>query len=117
VSKTAALTKVERANEEKVRAGFLKKVARVAAHIPFAADAVALYLAALDPDTPKKTKALLFGALAYFVLPTDAVPDIFAGVGFTDDAAVIAAVLALAGSSIKQRHRDEARAMLLRWKA
>jgi uncharacterized membrane protein YkvA (DUF1232 family) len=107
----------DQANEQKVRTGFLKKMARVAAHIPFASDGVALYLAALDPATPKRTKGLIFGALAYFVLPVDAIPDIFAGVGFTDDAAVIAAVLALAGSSIKAKHREDAKALLAKWKA
>jgi len=112
-----ALAASEQANEDKVRAGFLKKIVRVAAHVPFASEAVALYLASLDRATPKKTKAMIFGALAYFVLPTDAIPDIFAGVGFTDDAAVIAAVIALAGSAIKAKHREEARAMLARWKA
>ncbi len=38
--------------------------------------------------------ALLFGALAYVVVPTDAVPDMLIGVGYTDDAAVVAGVVA-----------------------
>jgi uncharacterized membrane protein YkvA (DUF1232 family) len=100
------------ANERRVRSDFLKKLTRVLAHIPFATDAVALYYAALDPATPKRTKALMFAGLAYFILPIDAVPDVFLGVGFTDDAAVIAAVVALAGSSIKPRHRDKAKTLL-----
>ena len=104
------------ANEARVRQGFLGKISRVAAHIPFAADLVALYYAALDPVTPKRTKALMFAGLAYFVLPTDAIPDVFAGIGFTDDAAVIAGVIALAGSSIKAEHRDRAKALLARVK-
>lgn len=105
------------ANEAKVRAGFLAKIARVAASIPFARDAVALYYAALDPATPRKTKALVFAGLAYFILPTDAIPDVFAGIGFTDDAAVIAAVVALAGSSIRPEHREKAQALLAKLKA
>ena len=102
------------ADERRVRHGFRKKIARVAAKIPFAADAVAAYYAARDPETPRKTKALILAGLSYFVLPADAIPDIFAGVGFTDDAAVIAAMLALVGGSIRARHREAAQGLLQR---
>ena len=56
----------------------------------------------------------MVGALAYFVLPFDAIPDIFAGIGFTDDAAVIAALIATLGANIKRRHKDQAQAALER---
>ncbi len=104
-------------NEARVRSGFLAKLARVAAHIPFASDVVALYFAALDPATPRRTKALMFAGLAYFILPFDAIPDVFVGIGYTDDAAVIAAVVALAGASIKDIHREKAKALLARMAA
>lgn len=108
-----------RANERRVRSDFLATLTRVLARIPFAGDAVALYYAALDPATPRRTKALIFAGLAYFILPFDAVPDVFLGVGFTDDAAVIAAVVALAGAAIKPGHRQRAKALIesLRTKA
>lgn len=99
-------------DEARVRKGFLRKIGQVAARVPFASDAVALYFAARDPATPRKTKGLMLAALGYFVLPTDAIPDVFAGVGFTDDAAVIAAVIALAGSAIRPPHKAKARALL-----
>ncbi len=35
-------------------------------------------------------RATLFGALAYFILPIDVIPDILLGLGYTDDAAVTA---------------------------
>jgi uncharacterized membrane protein YkvA (DUF1232 family) len=95
-----------------VREGLWRKLSRYAAQIPFAGEALAAYFAARDPKTPRKTKALIMAALAYFVIPTDAIPDIFAGVGFTDDAAVIAAMFALAGSAIRPRHRQLAKARL-----
>jgi uncharacterized membrane protein YkvA (DUF1232 family) len=107
----------DRANEQRVRADFIRKLTRVLAHIPFSGDAVALYYAALDPATPRRTKALIFAGLAYFVLPFDAIPDVFLGVGFTDDAAVIAAVVALAGSAVKPAHREKARILLDQLKA
>ena len=34
--------------------------------------------------------------------------DLFAGIGYTDDAAVIAALIATLGANIKRRHRDQA---------
>jgi len=99
-------------DEARVRSGFRDKMIRFAAKIPFAGDVAALYLASRDPATPLRTKALMLAGLSYFVIPTDAIPDIFLGVGFTDDAAVIAALVALAGSAIKPRHRQMARAWL-----
>jgi uncharacterized membrane protein YkvA (DUF1232 family) len=108
-----ALTPVAiRVNETRVRRGFLPKLRRVAAHIPFASEAMAAFLAARDPETPATAKGLILAALAYFVLPTDAIPDIFAGVGFTDDAAVLATVIGLVGANVKARHRERAKAML-----
>ena len=108
-----ALTPVAiRVNETRVRRGFLPKLARVAAKVPFAGEALAVFLAARDPATPATAKGMMLAALAYFVLPTDAIPDIFPVVGFTDDAAVIAAMIALVGANVKAAHRDRARAML-----
>lgn len=103
---------VRRVNEMRVRRGFWPKMTAVAARIPFAGEALAAYFAARDPETPTTAKGIMLGALAYFVLPVDAIPDILAGIGFTDDAAVIAALLAAVGSSIKPRHRERAREAL-----
>lgn len=94
-----------RAREEKVRTRFWDKFRRVAGKIPFADDLVAAYYCALDTETPLRVRGMLLGALAYFILPTDAVPDIIAGIGFTDDAAVLAAVVSLVSQHIKPRHR------------
>ena len=101
-----------RVNTEVVRRGFWPKLRRLAGHLPFAHDAAALWFAARDRDTPTRTKALLMAALAYFVIPTDVLPDWFAGLGFTDDAAVIAAALGLAGRAIRPQHREAAKALL-----
>lgn len=101
-----------RLNATLVRARFWPKIRAVAAHIPFAEDALALFHAAVDRETPAASKAVMLAALAYFVLPADAIPDWLPGLGFTDDAAVIAAALGVAGRSIKPRHREAARARL-----
>ena len=105
---------VTRVNERRVARGFWPKLKAVAGKVPFAREAVALYFCARDPQTPAGAKAMIMAALAYFILPFDAVPDVLAGVGYTDDAAVIAAVLALLGHNLKPRHRDAAQAFLER---
>lgn len=111
----ALVPAVVRVNEQRVRAGFWPKLRRVAARIPFAADLLAVWYAARDPETPVRAKAMMLAGLAYFVLPADAVPDILAGVGYTDDAAVIAALVSLVAAHLKPRHRAEARAALDRF--
>jgi uncharacterized membrane protein YkvA (DUF1232 family) len=92
--------------------GFWPKLRDTAAKVPFAADAVAAFEAARDPETPLRAKAILFGALAYFIAPLDAMPDFLIGLGLTDDAAVLALVLATLGSVIKPRHKAAARRLL-----
>jgi uncharacterized membrane protein YkvA (DUF1232 family) len=103
-----------RLNEQRVAKGFWPKIRRVAAKIPFASDALSLWFCVRDDDTPFAAKGLIFAALAYFVLPTDFIPDVIAGLGFTDDAAVIAAVLAVVGRNVKPEHRQSAKDMLAR---
>ena len=82
--------------------------------MPFAEDLVAAYYCAFDRLTPGHVKAALIGALAYFVLPTDAVPDVLPLVGYTDDAAVLAAAIKLVTSHISPDHREAARRTLAR---
>jgi len=103
-----------RVNEERVREGFLPKIRKVAAKVPFAADALSIWWAARDPETPVAAKGMMLAALAYFVLPTDAIPDILPAIGFTDDAAVFAALMAILGKTLKPRHKDAAQAFLQR---
>ena len=110
----ALVPAVVRLNEEKVRRGFWPKLARTAARIPFAREAVSVWYCARDPETPAPAKGMMLAALAYFVMPVDAIPDVLAGVGFTDDAAVIAAVIALLRVNLKDRHRIKAREALER---
>lgn len=110
----ALVPAVQRVNEVRVSKGFWPKIRRTAARIPFAGQALSVWFAARDPQTPAAAKGLMLGALAYFVLPVDAIPDIFAVVGFTDDAAVFAALLATLGANIKLRHKELARDALER---
>ena len=99
-------------DEKTVDRDFWKKLRKVAGKIPFAEDAAAAYFCAVDPATPSKVKATLFAALAYFVMPFDIVPDFLAGVGFTDDAAVLALAISMVAREITDEHRAKARAAL-----
>ena len=103
-------------NEQKVRTGFWPKLAKVFASIPFAEDAVAAYYCAFDRATPLKVKGVLLGALAYFVLPFDAIPDFLVGIGFTDDMAVLLTAISMIRSHLKPEHYDKARETLERLK-
>ena len=108
----ALVPSVMRLNEQKVRAGFWPKVRKVAAGLPFAKDLLSVWYCAQDDETPIAAKGMMLAALAYFVLPTDAIPDFIAGLGYTDDAAVFAALLAIVGKNLKPRHREAARRTL-----
>jgi uncharacterized membrane protein YkvA (DUF1232 family) len=103
--------------EDTVRRGFWVKVKRFGAALPFVEDLLAAYYCAFDRDTPLQVKAVLLGALAYFVLPFDAIPDVLPMIGFTDDAAVLATALRLVAGSITPAHRAAARAALMRGSA
>lgn len=102
----------DEAEEARVRSGFWPTLRKAARHIPFAHDVVAAYYCALDPQVPLRVRATLLGALAYFVAPLDAVPDILLGVGFTDDATVLLGAIALVTSHITDEHRRRAEAAL-----
>ena len=100
-------------HERIVRDGFWRKLRRLIGRIPFAGDLVAAYYCAVDPATPFLARATLLGAVAYFVMPLDAIPDALAIVGFTDDATVLAAAISMAGAHVLPGHREAARRALL----
>lgn len=107
-----ALPAVIARNEETVREGFWKKMARFAGRVPFAEEAAAVWFCTRDPATPIRVKAMLLAALAYFVTPVDFIPDWIAAFGFTDDATVLMAAIGLVSSHMKPGHRAAARKAL-----
>lgn len=100
------------ADEATVRRGFWPKFTALMGRLPFAEDLLAAYYCAFDPRTPKLAKAALLGALAYFVMPLDLVPDFLAVIGYGDDAAVLFAAYRLVARHITPAHRERARATL-----
>lgn len=99
-------------DEEKFGSDFMSRLKRVAKRIPFAEDLLAAWFCTRDPQTPRRVRLTLLAALGYFVLPVDAIPDIMPLIGFTDDAAVIAAAIAAVAGSITPEHREQARQAL-----
>lgn len=93
------------AGEGEVREKFWRTARKAARHVPFMEEVVAAYYCAMDASTPLRAKGILLAALGYFVLPADAIPDFVFGLGFTDDAAVLAAAIAAVRAHITPAHR------------
>ncbi|RPH37532.1 DUF1232 domain-containing protein [bacterium] len=88
--------------------GFWSIVRRYQDKIPFLRDAVGLFFCLKDPATPRWVRVAIVGALGYLILPIDIVPDFIPLIGWVDDAAVVASVLAYVRSRIKQQHWQQA---------
>ena len=101
-------------DRESVRKRFWIKLKKVAARLPFTEDLLAAYYCAFDRQTPRHVQVALMGALAYFILPFDFIPDMMPVLGFTDDAAILATAIRLVASNITEDHREAARAALKR---
>jgi uncharacterized membrane protein YkvA (DUF1232 family) len=104
-------------DEAEVRQGFWQKARQTLGKVPFSEDAVAAFHCATDSATPLAIRATLMGALAYFILPFDAIPDILLGLGYTDDAAIMIAAYTAAKAHITEAHRARAREWLLKAQA
>jgi uncharacterized membrane protein YkvA (DUF1232 family) len=103
--------KLER-DRARVAREFWAKLRRNIRRVPFLEEAFAAYYCAFDPATPLRVKAVLLGALAYFILPIDFVPDFMLVLGYTDDAAVLYAAIRSVTPHIKDSHRSQARAAI-----
>jgi uncharacterized membrane protein YkvA (DUF1232 family) len=112
-----ALAQPIAADERDLQQRFWRKLRRLAARLPFAEDLIAAHYCAFDRQTPLRVKAVLVGALAYFVLPADVIPDVLPLIGYADDAAVLAAAIRLVASHITPDHREAARCTLSRMRS
>ena len=108
------LSRTPEENERIVKDGFAEKARRTLGRIPFTDEAVASYYCATDPAAPTRVRVTLMAALAYFVVPMDAVPDFIAMLGFADDAAVFWAAWRAVQDHVTEEHRAKARAFLRR---
>ncbi len=77
--------------------------------------ALLLYFALQNPQTPAWAKTVIIGALAYFISPIDAIPDVTPIVGFSDDLGALAAALGVVAVFIDEEVKEKARAKLSDW--
>jgi uncharacterized membrane protein YkvA (DUF1232 family) len=110
----AARTRGMASDEASLRHKFWRKLKREAASIPFLEDVLTAHYCAFDRHTPLYVKAVLVGAMIYFVVPDDLIPDYIPVIGYADDAAVLAAAFKVVASHIKPEHREAARRALQR---
>ena len=74
-----------------------------------------LYYALLDGDVPLKDKAIVVGALGYFILPFDFIPDMLGPLGYTDDLSALVLALKTIWSSITPAVKEQAMRRLREW--
>ena len=77
--------------------------------------ALYLYYAVQNPATPKWARRVIYGALGYFILPLDAIPDLAPLIGYTDDLAVMAAALATVSFYITPEVKAQAHQKMANW--
>lgn len=91
--------KIEDAAEE-VESKLWVKLEKVGKKISFAKDLIALYRYLIDNTVSWHRKTIVAGALIYFIVPIDAIPDLAPLFGYMDDLGVIAATLKFLGSEL-----------------
>lgn len=70
-----------------------------------------LYNLLNSPNVIVRDKMLIIAPLAYFILPTDLIPDVILGAGYVDDGVAIMTALKTFGSSITPEITDQTRKM------
>ncbi|MFS0671751.1 YkvA family protein [Ornithinibacillus sp. 179-J 7C1 HS] len=74
-----------------------------------------LYYTLQKPEIPKKVKATIVGALGYFILPIDLIPDVAFGAGFIDDLGILTAALLQVAAYVDDEVKAKAREKLESW--
>lgn len=77
--------------------------------------ALLLYYLMKDGSVPLKAKFTIGAALGYFILPTDAIPDLTPLIGFSDDLGVLIFALSQISSYITPEVKEKAKRQLQTW--
>ena len=77
--------------------------------------ALLLYYALDSPTISTMDKAIIYGALGYFICPIDIVPDIIPFIGLTDDIAVLAWAFSRVKHNVNDMTREKAKTKLKIW--
>ena len=68
-----------------------------------------------SPDVPLEDKAKIYGALGYFILPIDLIPDFIPVVGYSDDVAALAFALHAVWKNVTPEIKEQAQHKLREW--
>lgn len=77
--------------------------------------ALVLFYTLKDPATPTRYKAVIAGALGYFILPMDMLPDFLPFAGLADDWAALIAAVSYVFTAITPEIRERALVKLHAW--
>ncbi|MCR5840536.1 MAG: DUF1232 domain-containing protein [Bacteroidales bacterium] len=96
---------------------FFKKLHRVFRRLGAKAVyyALILYYAMQDPQVSGKDKGIIIGALGYFLLPFDLMPDFIPGIGFTDDIAALTVAIYKVWKCITPLVKSQAESKVYEW--
>lgn len=119
------MSKIDNISEEEIKGyrrnysedGFWNKIKKYGknAGAKVVYNALKLYYAAVSKETPVGIKALIYGALGYFIFPVDLVPDVIPVVGFADDLVALTTALASASAYITPKIKAQAKEKLEDW--
>ena len=90
-----------------------KKVKKIGMKVTYAA--LLCYYVLKSPDVSRKDKAKIYGALGYFILPLDLIPDYVPMMGYTDDLSALLYCLHSIWKNITLEIERQAREQLYRW--
>lgn len=94
---------------------FWKKISDVAVKAGKGVIGMALTLFYGIGSAPMKDKMLILGALGYFILPVDAIPDFIPVAGYTDDLAALTAIYNVVKGSLGPEAARRADEKLKEW--
>ena len=89
------------------------KVKKIGMKVTYAA--LLCYYVLKSPDVSRKDKAKIYGALGYFILPLDLIPDYVPMMGYTDDLSALLYCLHSIWKNITPEIERQAREQLYRW--
>ena len=74
-----------------------------------------LYNTLQRKDIPPKEKSIIIGALGYFILPLDALPDITPIVGYSDDIFALGMAILKVMPYIDDEMKEKSREQIIKW--
>lgn len=105
---------IERYGKHYDEASLWRKIGKVAKRVGSKViyPVILLYYVLQDGKTSLKNKAIIIGALGYFILPFDFIPDVLPFLGYADDLAALTACVKAIIDSITPEIKEKAKSKL-----